>query len=254
LPSKAAAVSMLVVALLTLSATAGVAFAAPPTAAGKQASPLLSKVDCTDCLAGYGINGSAKGTVTGAYVMITVPTVSCATKNNNYASQQVAMIDGLPGLDYAYAGAEEYCQNGSVLYYSVYDNSYDASTGFASISPGDVLNVSVTESAGTFTFKVTDLTDSRGSISGTGAATFAYLEYASCANTFYSNGEGQVDFGTVFFSGCSATVSGSTASIGKGPSLTKFVCVGMTGKPLDNTGKLSKKTGNFAVTYKKPGP
>ncbi len=222
-----------------------------PSAVG----PAVSKFKCPDCWGGYGDNltgTSSAGTVTGVSVSLTVPTATCGAAGGD--SGQLAAIDGTAASDFAYANVEELCSSGSTSYYATYYNGYDGSSGDMSVSAGDSVTMSVTESAGTYTFTVVDSTSGQ-TLSGTGSATGASLSYASCINDMFS-GVPQANFGTVAFNSCNTTVNGHTGSVGaKDLGLTQFICYNGAGtKPLDKTGKLAKSTGDFTVTFKKAGP
>jgi len=257
--TKTAALSLLVVSLLALSAPITAVFAAPSSAPSIQAkiAPLVTKVNCPDCWAGYGANAtgtSSAGTVTGVSASITVPTVTanCGSSGET-GSTQIVAIDGFAG-DFALAGIEEICDAGVLYYESAFYNAFDGSSNVALVNPGDSITMSVTESAGTYTFTVTDATTPSGSLTGTGSASGALLNYATCFNDMFG-GIGQVNFGTVSFSACSTTIAGHTHSVGKGPGLIEWRCYNALGtKALDATGKLVKSTGDFTVTFHKSGP
>jgi Peptidase A4 family len=219
-------------------------------------SPLkATKMDCPDCWAGYG-DSVGTGEATGVSADITVPTLTPNCASGETGSTQLVALDGSSGSDFALAGIEEFCVSGTLYYYSVFYNGADGSFGSATVSPGDAISMSITESAGTYTFTVTDNTNPSGSISGTGSASGASLNYATCFNDMLG-GIGQANFGTITFTSCTTTINGSTNTVGtKGvPGLTEWLCFNSSDtKAINKTGKLNKTTGDFTVTFKKSGP
>ena len=200
--------------------------------------------------AGYGI-GAASGSVTavnGAWVQ---PAVSCA-KGSTYSSFWVG-IDGFNSATVEQTGTLAYCSSG-VAHYSAWYEAYPAASVTISsitVHAGDHFTASVTYSGGQFTTTINDVTTSQSfSISFTVAS--AVRSSAECIAERPSIG-GSItklaNFGTVNFTGCTATIGGVTGNFGSFAGLQSIDMVGRSGKVIAQTSALSGGT-SFSVTWK----
>jgi Peptidase A4 family len=214
-----------------------------------------TKEDCPDCWSGYGVASSTSGSVTGASATFTVPSIKCTSAET--LSAFGAVLDGSSASDFSYAIVEAICDGGSLYLYAVWYNAADGSSGAASWTPnvGDSVTTSLSEASGTITFTITDATQSQ-TLTGTGSDTGMSLTAGTCF-TDMAAGYGQVNFGTISFTDCTATVNGHTGGVGSfGKSVTVLEWITFNSadsKALNKVGKLMSKE-DFTVTFKKAGP
>jgi hypothetical protein len=157
--------------------------------------------------------------VTGSWV---VPTVSESTSANTYSSTWIG-LDGYADNTVEQIGTEQDWSDGSPVYYAwfeMYPKWAYQIVGFP-VSPGDQITAEVTYvGKGVFTLTITnqDETDESGN-----PVTFSITQRAPSAQRLsaewieeapWSGGVLPLaDFGTVDFSGCSATMDGDTGAI-----------------------------------------
>ena len=158
---------------------------------------------------GYAVTG-ANGSVTNVEGSWIVPTVTCPSSTNQYASFWIG-IDGYDSNTVEQIGTDSDCQNGTGTYYAWYEFYPHFSYNIPMrVNPGDTIRAQVSNSGGTFTVTITD-----GSQKFTIAQKMPNAKTSSAewiAEAPYSGGVLPLsDFGTVNFSNVQATV-GKTAS------------------------------------------
>lgn len=169
---------------------------------------------------------TAAGQASAVSASWTVPTATCTGGGDTYSSDWVG-IDGYPGTDGTVEqdGTDSDCVNGTPNYYGWYEMFPDPTTDLPSghpVSAGDEMTASVSVAGAQWTLTVEDVTRAW---SYTESITRSGLQEASVewiAERPTVNGEYAVltDFGTVTFSGASATVGGQSdtiASVGAVP-------------------------------------
>ena len=207
---------------------------------------------------GYVARGETFSAVTGSW---TVPTVTCAPGADTAAAQWVG-IDGYGNSTVEQDGTYTDCASGTPQYFAWYEMYGDPSlnNGWAvplssstyPVAPGDAITASVSLSGSTWLMALTDTT--KGWTSTTPVASPAPPPAQNCAEWIVEDPNGGVaaghalaDFGTVSFTGATATGNGSTGPI----SSFAYTALQMTNGsvtlatigPLDSTGQ------DFTDTY-----
>ena len=197
----------------------------------------------------------------------TVPTVSCSS-GTQYSAVWVG-IDGNTSQTVEQDGTEGDCSDGTASYDAWYEmygdpnvsggNEVELNPSDYPVSPGDVIDASVSEAGGVWTLALTD-SSVRWSFSttiGFSSAAQSSAEWiverpelcdSSCQLTALA------DFGTVAISNAQAATTGSPASI---PAFTssELNMVSNSGSMLlDESGALDPSGENFTVTWKAEGP
>jgi hypothetical protein len=173
---------------------------------------------------GYAVSGTNANQVIGTW---TVPSVSCAAGENSWSSPWVG-IDGDVSNTVEQVGTDSDCRKGTPLYYAWYE-MYPKSAVILplTVSPGDSVTgeVSYDASSGTFTLTFTDTTTpAQPPFQTTQQSKKAQLTSVEWilegpANQSLSN------FGTVTFTGASATISGQTEDAGSFPNAEAITMV-----------------------------
>jgi hypothetical protein len=185
---------------------------------------------------GYAVNGTGATHVIGTW---TQPAASCAAGENSWSSPWVG-IDGNASNTVEQIGTDSDCENGAPVYYAWYE-MYPKSlvTLSLAVHPGDSFTGEVTNpSAGTFVLKLTNNT-THATFSTTQQSKKARRTSVEWIMEGPSNGL-LTNFGSVPFSGASATISNTTASLGSfgnrqsitmvnGQGLTRAVPSGVSG-------------------------
>jgi hypothetical protein len=244
-------------ALLILAAGAVVAgvWTTIPTAAAAPA-PLRAPVDASVTptqsfnWAGYADKAPASSvtSVSGAW---SEPSVSCPSKGTYYAVFWVG-IDGYNSKTVEQTGTQAVCSDGGVSYSAWWElyplNSIRTISGFT-VRPGDSIAASVTFSGSSFAMKITDST--RGeTFTKTATQKSTQRSSAECVAERPAIGGSLTklaDFGSMTFSSCKATISGTGVGIGAYSDAVKITMVDRHGTVLAVPSSTTGST--FSVTW-----
>jgi hypothetical protein len=198
------------------------------------------------------IKSPQKGAVTDVKGSWAVPSVDCSQTQNAYSSFWIG-IDGYSSNTVEQIGTDSDCSSGSPSYDAWYEMypKFPVYLGLV-ISPGDLISAEVKYSGnGNFQLTITDKTT---------GATFSTIQKSSSAKMTsaewiaeapWSSGVLPLaNFGTVYFTGASATINGKTGSISnkgwKNDAITMVTSSGAT-KALPSS--LSNGGSSFSVTW-----
>jgi len=227
------------------------------TGSGNIPSMALSKTQCKDCWAGYGVFPPYPLVST----KIKVPVITCgATQSGVYF---LAGLDGISDLsgDFAFSFVSAYCSGTSMTpyYWAGWFDGFTTSSVVQSSwnpSPGDSVTLAVTDMPdhGIFSFLVNDTTSkqvtSAISVDNYYGVYAADNEAECVSSTMVFNGVliSLANFGKVLFSGCNP--------IGSTNHHTKYISYNSAGTIiLAKPTALSTTTpGNFHVVYEAGGP
>jgi hypothetical protein len=210
--------------------------------------------------AGYAVTGAA-GSVSQVSGNWVVPAVSSSV--SGYSSAWVG-IDGYNSSSVEQIGTDSDYLNGRAQYYAWYEMYPAAPVNLSlAIHPGDTVSASVSYSGTNhFTLTITDVTTS-GSFSTTQTSSTAQRSSAEWIQEAPSSIRGVLplaNFGTIDFSGASATVNGTTGPADNSWSNTNLYQIDMvtkTGALKATTSSLSDSgdplTSNFSVTWNSSG-
>ena len=210
---------------------------------------------------GYAITGNnvtdAKGSWTVPAIQGSCPAGSKKQPNNQYSSFWVG-IDGYNSNTVEQTGTDSDCQNGTPVYYAWYEFYPQPSFTISSlvIHPGDGISAEVKYTSGSFTVTITD-TKTGKSFSISKKVSSAQRTSAEwIAEAPWSGGVLPLaNFGTVYFSSCSATVGGVTGAIGSfGSSVQSITMVTSSGATKAAPSDLSRDGSSFTVTWASSGP
>jgi hypothetical protein len=197
---------------------------------------------------------AATGLVTDVKGSWRVPTVSSGS-TNAWSSFWVG-IDGYSSNTVEQIGTDSDWQNGKAVYYAWYEFYPKPAFLIKSvpINPGDVISAEAQYTRNKFTVTITDTTTGKA-FSTTAKVQSAQRTSAEwIAEAPWSGGVLPLaNFGTVYFSGCYATINGATGSISSfsHDAITMTTSSGIIkAQPstLDSTGT------SFSVTWKSAGP
>jgi hypothetical protein len=211
--------------------------------------------------AGYALTNSTFSAVSGSW---TVPSVSCPLSGDFYASQWVG-IDGISDSYVMQDGTSTDCDSGFPVYSAWYEFFGDSTVhgGFAvplpsntyPVAPGNVMSANVIFAAGVWTFTLTNSTDS-WTFSTTvpepsppplqASAEWIVEAPEICNPTCIESSV--ADFGSVTFTGASATANGSTTSL-ISSSGEADVVLNAESEVLTSPGPLSDQGSSFTVTW-----
>lgn len=158
---------------------------------------------------GYAVDGTGATSVSGSW---TQPTVTCAKGESSWSSPWVG-IDGDTSNTVEQTGTDSDCQKGKPTYYAWYE-MYPKNTVVIplTISPRDSITGSVQYASGVFTLKLTD---------NTTGASFTTTQQSNKAKRssveWIMEGPSSgllSDFGSVTFTGASATINGQSQNLG----------------------------------------
>jgi hypothetical protein len=213
--------------------------------------------------AGYAVSGPT-GSVSDVKGSWTVPTYTGATCNANefWSAAFWVGIDGFTSSTVEQTGTAIECYESTVYYLAWYD-LYPASAVTIShtVYPGDVMRAEVRYALGIFIISISDTTTGHawsfitaGTDSGAERNSAEWIAEAP----FASIGELPLaDFGTVYFTTDTATISGSTGTIGSFPSadvyLITMICY-PSGTPDKSTTSTLTSGEDFHVVWDLPGP
>lgn len=192
---------------------------------------------------GYAVDGTGATQVTGSWIE---PAVSCAAGENSWSSPWVG-IDGDNSSTVEQTGTDSDCRRGKATYYAWYE-MYPKSlvTVSMAVHPGDSITGAVTYSGSAFTLKLTD---------NTTRASFSTIESAkkaarSSVEWIMEGPSGGLlsDFGSVAFSGASATIGGHSAGLSSLAGAQPLTMVNSAGVVRAQPSSLSANA--FGVTWK----
>jgi hypothetical protein len=199
---------------LFVSTSAVVLLAAPPVAGAAPASRAPRHTigrGTSSNWSGYAVDGSNATTVTGTWIQ---PTAKCAPRENSWSSPWVG-IDGDTDNTVEQTGTDSDCVNGKPYYYAWYE-MYPKSAVIVplAVNPGDTITGTVSYGGSSFTLSLEDTTTGAPQFSVTQPSKKPARSSVEWIVEGPSNGL-LSDFGTVAFSGASATINGhSAASLG----------------------------------------
>jgi hypothetical protein len=191
---------------------------------------------------GYSVDGSGATQVTGTW---TEPAVTCAPRENSWSSPWVG-IDGDTSSTVEQTGTDSDCRNGKASYYAWYE-MYPKSlvTINMAVHPGNSLTGTVTYSGGSFALKLTD-NSTRASFSTVQVAKSAVRSSVEWIMEGPANGL-LSRFGSVPFSGASATINGQTAGLSSLAGVQPITMVNAAGTVRAQPGSLSGNA--FGVSW-----
>jgi hypothetical protein len=232
------------------------------TAGPSHSSPWGAVVASPSATTAYNWAGYAESSATGSVKKVTgawtEPSVSCP-KGPTLAAFWIG-IDGYSSNTVEQDGTLAQCSHGSASYYAWWE-TYPANAvqTFATIHAGDKFNATVTYNSGNgnFIMSITDKTSSTTwtKVSKNSGASENSAECIAERPAGASNSSGLyalAKFGTVSFSSCTATVSGSTGGIGSFSTVYEITMISYP-SGARTLASPSSLTGNsaFTVTWKK---
>jgi hypothetical protein len=207
---------------------------------------------------GYAVTGAA-GSVSIAKGSWVVPAIqgSC-TSTAQYSSFWVG-IDGFNSGTVEQTGTDSDCQNGAPTYYAWFEFFPHASflINGMTITPGDHMTAQASFSGRSFTVTITDTTTGAtfSTSSSVKRAQRSSAEWIAEAPSSSGGILPLADFGTVNFSSSTATLNGSTGTIGSyGSSVQQITMVTSSGTIKAQPSALSGSGDSFSVTWKSSGP
>ncbi|HEY1762590.1 MAG TPA: G1 family glutamic endopeptidase [Acidimicrobiales bacterium] len=214
--------------------------------------------------AGYALNNGTFNAVSGSWI---VPSVSCSSPSDFYASQWVGIDGNDPGDPYVIQdGTSSDCAGTTAVYGAWYEFLNDASidNGFADplptttypVAPGDAMSASVSYAANAWTFTLVNSTEhwtfSRAATEPSPPPAQSSAEWIVEAPELYEGGsyvESSVaDFDPVTFTNASAIENGTATSL-IGLSGVADVAVNTASTVLTSPGPLSGQGSSFTVTW-----
>src|SRR3989449_6264263 len=249
--SSASATALIVLSFLSLASAAPVLqlTLAPRTHDGSFQSTNWS---------GYAVTGSS-GSVSIAKGSWTVPAIQGSCPSTNQYSSFWVGIDGFNSGTVEQTGTDSDCQNGAPTYYAWYEFHPPPSFLISgmTITPGDHITAQASFSGRSFTVTITDTTTG-ASFSTSAKVRSAQRSSAEWIAEAPSSSGGILplaNFGTVSFSSCTATISGTTGTIGSfGAAVQQITMVTSSGTVKAQPSALSGSGDSFSVTWKSSGP
>jgi Peptidase A4 family len=189
---------------------------------------------------GFAVDGTGATKVTGTW---SEPSVSCAPREKSWSSPWVG-IDGDTSSTVEQTGTDSDCRNGKATYYAWYE-MYPKSLVVISMAvhPMDSFTGTVVYSGSSFTLTLTDNT-TRASFSTVQVAKSAARSSVEWIMEGPSNGL-LSNFGSVQFSGASATIGGQPASPAGAQPITMVNAAGTTARAVPNLSSAN----SFGVTW-----
>jgi hypothetical protein len=192
---------------------------------------------------GYAVDGSSASNVVGTW---TQPTAKCAAGENSWSSPWVG-IDGDTSNTVEQTGTDSDCVNGSPSYYAWYE-MYPKQVVVVpmTVHPGDSITGHVSYASGGFTLSLKD---------NTSGATYTTVQQSKKAKRSSvewimegpSNGL-LSNFGSVSFSGASATINNTTAALGSFAGANPITMVTSSGAARATPSGVSNG-GSFSVAW-----
>src|SRR5881296_4533327 len=248
--SSASATALILLSFLSLASAATIPqlILAPRTHDGRFQSTNWS---------GYAVTGPS-GSVSDAKGSWTVPAIQGSCPSTNQYSSFWVGIDGFNSGTVEQTGTDSDCQNGAPTYYAwfeFYPHPSFLINGMA-ITPGDHMTAQASFSGRSFTVTITDTTTG-ASFSTSAKVRSAQRSSAEWIAEAPSSSGGILplaNFGTVSFSSCTATISGTTGTIGSfGAAVQQITMVTSSGTVKAQPSALSGSGDGFSVTWKSSG-
>jgi hypothetical protein len=240
-------------ALIGASALGSVGATAHPAAPGPAAAVRATTTAFSSTnWAGYG-DSASNNTVTFVSGTWTQPGVTCPSRGTLYAAFWVG-IDGFSSSTVEQTGTLAECSHGRVSYsawWELYPLNSIQTIGSMTVRAGDSISASVTYGSSGFTMAISDST-SGGSFSHTATQSGTSRSSAECIAERPSVGSSLsslADFGTMTFSTCKATISGTTAGIGSASHVDSITMVDTRGLTLASISTTSNSGATFTVTW-----
>jgi len=207
---------------------------------------------------GYAVTG-ASGSVSNAKGSWTVPAIQGACPSTNQYSSFWVGIDGFNSGTVEQTGTDSDCQNGAPTYYAWYEFYPHPSFLISglTIHPGDHITAQANFNGRSFVVTITDTT------TGLSFSTSAKVRGAQRSSAEWiaeapSSSGGILplaNFGTVSFSASTATIGGTTGTIGSfGTAVQQITMVTSSGAVKAQPSALSSGGDSFSVTWKSSGP
>jgi peptidase A4-like protein len=181
------------------------------------------------------------------------PSVHCSSHRTTYAVFWVG-IDGFNSNTVEQTGTLALCASGKATYSAWWElfplNSIQVISSFP-VSAGDAITASVTFSTAGFTMAITDHTNGH-SFSITATQSGTARSSAECIAERPSIGgslTSLANFGTMTFSSCTATISGSTVGIGAYSNANAITMVDLRGLTLARPSATSNSGQTFSITW-----
>jgi len=177
---------------------------------------------------GYDVTGSGATHVTGTWVQPTVQ--ECSRRESSWSSPWVG-IDGDTSGTVEQIGTDSDCQRGTTVYYAWYEMYPKGLVQIPmTVQPGDTFTADVrTDGSGVYTLTLTDATT--GVTFTAPPQTNANAQNASVEWIMEGPSNGSLtDFGSLGFTGATATINGKTGSVGSfGTAADAITMVGKKG-------------------------
>jgi hypothetical protein len=207
---------------------------------------------------GYAVTG-ASGSVSNAKGSWTVPAIQGTCPSTNQYSSFWVGIDGFNSGTVEQTGTDSDCQNGAPTYYAWYEFYPHPSFLISglTIHPGDHMTAQANFNGRSFVVTITDTT------TGLSFSTSAKVRGAQRSSAEWiaeapSSSGGILplaNFGTVSFSASTATIGGTTGTIGSfGTAVQQITMVTSSGTVKAQPSALSSGGDSFSVTWKSAGP
>ena len=238
-----------------------------------QIGPALSldKSGSSTNWSGFAVSGTA-GSITYAGASWVVPAATCAATGTTYSSFWVG-IDGLTSSTVEQTGTDSDCHSGTAQYYAWYEFYPNPSflISGVSVSPGDVIQASVTFSGGVFTLYLQDVTNGgifqkTGTVSGAKVTSAEFIaEAPALCSLTGCHLASLTNFGTVKFGQhstgitptCTVTKSGVTGTLASfSTSLLKIKMVSQSNHLVVKAqpSVLLKDGASFSIKWVSTGP
>jgi|HubBroStandDraft_1064217.scaffolds.fasta_scaffold09718_3 hypothetical protein len=200
--------------------------------------------------------GYAATTATGAVTYVAgtwvQPTVTCPSRGTLYAAFWVG-IDGYSSSTVEQDGTLAECSHGKVSYsawWELYPLNSIQTIGSMTVKAGDSINATVTYTSSGFTMAIKDLTGGT-SYSHTATQSGTSRNSAECIAERPSVGSSLsklADFGSMKFTTCTTTISGSNVGIGSAATVDAITMEDNSGLTLASVSSTSG-AGAFTVTW-----
>jgi len=188
--------------------------------------------------------------VAGSWVQ---PPVTCPSRGTQYAAFWVG-IDGYNSNTVEQTGTLAICSSGHASYsawWELYPLNSIQTIGSMTVHAGDSFSASVTYSTSGFTMAIKDQTNGQ-SYSTTGTQSGTSRSSSECVAERPSSGNSLTalaNFGTMTFSSCTSTISGTTVGIGAYASVDAITMVNSRGATLAVPSATTNSGQTFSVTW-----
>jgi hypothetical protein len=204
--------------------------------------------------AGYA-DAAPAGSVTYVAGTWVEPAVACSAQGTQYAAFWVG-IDGFNSNTVEQTGTLAQCSHGVAKYsawWELYPLNSIQTIGSITVHPGDSISASVAYSTAGFTMAIKDVTTGKsfstaGTQSGTSRSSAECIaERPSVERSLTS----LADFGTMTFSSCTSTISGTTQGIGAYTNSDAITMVNSAGMTLAAPSGTSNSGATFSITWER---